>query len=68
MDREKEDILGGIKLWLKARQVEAVRANNRGIYEAIEVLLADIESSAAGNEYPWELLMRGFIDKMEGKV
>lgn len=61
-------VVSGIRLWLKARQVEAIRANRKEVYETIEVLLSDLTMSARTHEYPWEMLVRGFVDKQKGKV
>lgn len=58
-----QQVVDGMKLWLKARQVEAVMIDDKEAFEVICVLLADIDSSAAANEYPWELLMRGLTDR-----
>lgn len=62
------DIVDGIELWLKARMVGAIHTNDKVMFECVHILLNDVTSCRKNNEYPWEMLMRGFTDTAKKRM
>lgn len=63
----EEKIVEGIQLWLQARQVGAIKGNNKELYEAMQLLLEDLTGATSRQEYPWDTIMRGLMDCQNGK-
>ena len=64
MARDPE-IIDGIKLWLTARQQEALYNHNKEIYRSLEILQVDLARSKTTDEYPWEVITRVYNKRLE---
>ncbi len=58
-----QQIIAGIRLWLNARQLEAVHIDNKELFAALDILQNDLVQSLVKDEYPWDIIVRGFNDR-----
>ncbi len=58
-----QQIVDGIRLWLNARQLEAVHIDDKVTFEVLDILQNDLKQATAKEEYPWDTIVRGFNDR-----
>lgn len=63
-----EDVVKGIEIWLSARKLEAVHLENKAVFHAVGLFQRDMIQAKRTDEYPWEVIMRGFNDSAERVV
>ena len=61
------ELMDGIKLWISARQLEAIRCDRRESYRAYALLQEDIAYAETRNTYPWDVIKMAFADMQKEK-
>lgn len=62
-----QEIVDGIYLWFRARQIEAIKRNDKEMFQNIQILTEDLAGSVSHQEYPWDTIMRAFMDMQNKK-